>query len=451
MVQPMNPYGQRGPIEDPKDFYGRTDTLSQLFECIKTRRSIALIGERRSGKTSILFQIKHKEVQPKYLVHPDDFVFVYVTGEQVPGPHAFFQRLFELIAEQTPSFTFQWDDQVPISEACILLQQLRPLKLVVLIDEIDHIVAQRAFTPGTFHLLRSIASQIKSVCDVSFIVATKRDLADDLAPRIGEDDLATAAAYFLNIFNKCFIGSFSQEEFQSFLEETSRHTGVPLFAYKQQIADLAGRFPFFVQIACYHYFEVMVKNGQPPDHALVRHKFLDEARSHFTYIWIHLDSQERALVSALARGERSPQDKLWALARKGYAVEGNLFSSAFAEFVRREAGVSPTQPGVSFDDNGNVCVVDNNGNLRVIPRERLAPLERDLLVLLYENKGKACGYGKIRDEVWAKHDQGYLIVAPPIDSINQTVRRLREKIELDPGNPCFIINIPKEGYRLVDP
>jgi len=449
MVQPMNPYGQRGPIEDPKDFYGRADALSQLFECVKTRRSIALIGERRSGKTSVLFQIRHRDVQAHYLAHPDDFVFVYVTGEQVPGPHAFFQRLFELVAEQIPSFTFQWNDQVPISEACILLQQLRPLKLVILFDEIDHIVDQRIFTSGTFHLLRSIASQLRSVCDVSFIVATKRDLADELAPRIGEDDLSTATTYFLNIFNKCFLGSFSPAEFQFFLEETSRRSGMALSGYQQQITDLAGRFPFFVQIACYHYFEATV-GGQPLDHALVRHKFLDEARSHFHYIWLHLDAKERELVSALAGGERIPPDKLWSLTRKGYASNGKLFSLAFTEFIQQEVEVRPTKPRLSFDDNGNV-VVDDGNKQRVIPLECLAPLERDLLRLLYDNKGKVCSYDEIKRKVWVPHDKGYDNTAAPRESIHQTIRRLREKIEPDPHNQRFIISVHGEGYRLVDP
>ena len=204
MMQPIdNPYGHRGPIEDPSDFYNQTIVLSQLFECIRTRRCIALIGERRSGKTSILFQIRHRDVQSEYLVNSDDCLFAYINGEKVESPHAFFQQLFELITTQVPSFTTQWSDQLPISEVSFLLQQLRPRKLVILFDEFDHIVDQRVFPPGTFYQLRSLAQELKSVsCDVSFIVATKRDLADDLVHEIEADDLARAVTYFLNIFNR---------------------------------------------------------------------------------------------------------------------------------------------------------------------------------------------------------------------------------------------------------
>jgi hypothetical protein len=272
-----------------------------------------------------------------------------------------------------------------------------------------------------------------------------------LVPEIETDDLAKAATYFLNIFSKCFIGSFTPAEFQFFLDETSHRTGVPLSQYKQQIEDLAGHFPFFVQIACYYYFDALVKNIKSLDHALARHRFMDEARSHFRYIWSHLDDHERDTVVALVEGKQLHQDKLWSLTRKGYVIDGALFSSAFAEFVKQEIGISHAKTGVSFDSDGNVRVVDDKRNKRVIPLERLARLERDLLRLLYEKKGKVCTYQEITDKVWAKHDPGYKGSAPPIDSIQQAVRRLRVKIEPDSDNPRFILTVGGEGYRLVDP
>lgn len=436
-----NPYGHRGPIEDPGDFYGRTDVLSQLFECIRTRRCIALIGERRSGKTSILFQITRRDVQSKYLVNPDDCLFAYINGEKVESPPVFFQQLFKLIATQVPSFTIRWSDQLPISEVSILLQQLRPRRLVILFDEFDHVVAQKVFPPGTFYQLRAIAQELKSVsCDVSFIIATKRDLADDLVHEIGTDDLARAVTYYLNIFNKCFIGSFTKAEFQSFLDETSRRTGVPVSQYKQQIEDLAGRFPFFVQIACYHYFDELINNGQSPDHALIRHKFMDEARSHFGYIWSHLDDHERASVIALAAKERIPEDTLWPLTRKGYAIDGNLFSSAFAEFVLQiEKGGPVPEQGVYVDErSGDVWA---EGKLVDPP---LAELEYKLLAYLYNRCNQICTRDDIAIAVWGEQ----AIEGVTDAQIDQLVRRVRLGIEPDPANPRYIETLRGRGHRL---
>ena len=436
-----NPYGHRGPIEDPSDFYGRTDALSQLFECIRTRRCIALIGERRSGKTSLLFQITHRDVQSEYLVNPDDLVVVYINGENVENPHAFFQQLFELITMQVPSFTIQWSDQLPISEVSILLQRLRPRKLVVLFDEFDHIVAQKVFPPGTFYQLRSIAQELKSVsCDVSFILATKRDLADDLVHEIETDDLARAVTYCLNIFNKCFISSFSPAELQSFLNGTSQRTGVPMFQYKQHIEDLAGRFPFFVQIACYYYFDEVVNNGQSLDHALIRHKFMDEARSHFGYIWSHLDDREKKLVVALAGGERLHQDQLWSLSRKGYVIDGNLFSIAFAEFVSQmEKGKPVPKQGVFVDErSGDVWV---EGELLTQP---LTELEHELLAYLYKRCNQICTRDDIAIAVWGEQ----AIEGVTDAQIDQLVRRVRLGIEPDPANPRYIETVRGRGHRL---
>ena len=73
----------------------------------------------------------------------------------------------------------------------------------------------------------------------------------------------------------------------------------------------------------------------------------------------------------------------------------------------------------------------------------LTPTEFRLLVFLAQHPKQALTRAQILDAVW-----GY---APDVDSeraVNVHIRRLREKIELDPSRPALILTVPGIGYRL---
>jgi DNA-binding response OmpR family regulator len=74
----------------------------------------------------------------------------------------------------------------------------------------------------------------------------------------------------------------------------------------------------------------------------------------------------------------------------------------------------------------------------------LTPTEFRLLVYLARHPGQALSRAQILDAVW-----GY---APDVESeraVNVHIRRLREKVELDPSRPTLILTVPGIGYRLV--
>jgi DNA-binding response OmpR family regulator len=80
------------------------------------------------------------------------------------------------------------------------------------------------------------------------------------------------------------------------------------------------------------------------------------------------------------------------------------------------------------------------GDLEIL----LTPIEFRLLVYLARHPGQALTRGQIFAEVWG--------ASPDLDgerTINVHMRRLREKIELDPSRPELILTVPGIGYRLV--
>lgn len=73
--------------------------------------------------------------------------------------------------------------------------------------------------------------------------------------------------------------------------------------------------------------------------------------------------------------------------------------------------------------------------------QRLAPLEFRLLYLLMTNRGHVIPIDTIVERVWGYSGDGNR------ELVRGLVRRLRRKIEPDPGRPHYIENLPGVGYR----
>ena len=73
----------------------------------------------------------------------------------------------------------------------------------------------------------------------------------------------------------------------------------------------------------------------------------------------------------------------------------------------------------------------------------LTPIEFRLLVYLVVHAGQALSRTQIIEAVWG--------FTPDLESertVNVHIRRLREKVELDPSRPSLILTVPGIGYRM---
>ena len=73
----------------------------------------------------------------------------------------------------------------------------------------------------------------------------------------------------------------------------------------------------------------------------------------------------------------------------------------------------------------------------------LTPTELRLLVYLAQNPRMALSRAQILDAVW-----GYGADVESERVVNVHIRRLREKVEIDPSRPTLILTVPGIGYRL---
>ena len=74
----------------------------------------------------------------------------------------------------------------------------------------------------------------------------------------------------------------------------------------------------------------------------------------------------------------------------------------------------------------------------------LSPKEYSLLGYLYQNRGKVCSKDEIGRSVWVEYQTGIYDY-----QIENLVRRLRTKIEIDPNVPQLLITMRGLGYKLV--
>jgi hypothetical protein len=332
-----NPYLNRVAIKDPGHFYGRTREISKIFSRIGASRpqSISVVGDRRIGKSSLLYYINHPEVRARFLDPPASFAFAFIDLQQKRRLtlKEFFKELFALVALETS------DKSVTTLEPSFdsvraLLERFRSegRKLIVLFDEFEAVTTNRAFDLEFYSFLRSIANNY----DVAYVTTSARDLQDLCRTQLIAD------SPFFNIFTNVFLRAFPRTTAQELISRPSAESGLPLEGYSRRILDIAGHFPYFLQIACSTYFDYLSENDGSLNRDEVESAFLDEAKGQFRFIWDHLGDRERRCVRDImenGRVQKELEHIYEDLKRAGYFIEDDrgprIFSTLFASVISR--------------------------------------------------------------------------------------------------------------------
>ncbi len=118
--------------------------------------------------------------------------------------------------------------------------------------------------------------------------------------------------------------------------------------------------------------------------------------------------------------------------------------SRIRALLRRAYGELSTSSGNQLHAADLVIDLDKGAVWRDERRIDLTPIELRLLAYLARHPGQALSRGQILDAVWGTNAD--------IDNertVNVHIRRLREKVELNPSKPNLILTVPGVGYRLV--
>lgn len=250
------------------------------------------------------------------LTPPRGARLVYLDVQRVRHEADFYTRLLEEVGSRGSTFRD-------------LESTLRGKQVVVCLDEFEQVAGNEAFSESFFDGLRSLAQD-----GLALVTASQHSLFDLCR------DKKFAGSQFWNIFHHRPLGLFTDSEARHFIQAQFTRAGVGVSDNEiNQILQLAGRFPFFLQLACSHLFESRTGHAVQWERT-----FAQEAHDHLSALWEHLTLQEQSVLRwVLKLGAPLPDDHILEdLERRGLLVREDpgsddwwVFSEAFAQIVQR--------------------------------------------------------------------------------------------------------------------
>jgi len=365
----MNPFTFGNPIKDPARFYGREAEIRQITNRLlsSAHESTSIIGERRIGKTSLLYHLSDPKIAPGLGLTPDRFCLVYADFQGLTDitPTRFWQRVFkkmqrsvcdeslkpsiEKLSEQAKFDLFDLEDVFQES-------QEKGLTIVLMMDEFEYVTQNPNFKSDFFGGLRALAIHH----GVALLPATRRELVD-----LCHSEEIKGSPFF-NIFANVVLRPFSHAEARELI---GGYTANSEHALSQEetnlVINLAGGYPFFVQMAGHYLVEGKMQSlsGDALQEFVVNN-FDQQADAHYSYLWSHCSESEKiTLLMILTLGmqkpsrktipnlenlsrmrARAPQD-VAVLMKRGMIEERDdiysLFSFSLGRWIRQEVSAPP--------------------------------------------------------------------------------------------------------------
>jgi len=336
-------------IREAKNFFGRHWESRYIYDRLASMQSSSIVGERRIGKSSLLYCAKLPEIQARSGFSDTfaKYVFVYLDMQRhalSQQPEELLARILQLIAEEIPN-KLEFDigpkvDYIPFEEQIRTLGQLG-LKIVVLFDEFDTVEHNKKLDFEFFNFLRSIAGQY----NIAYVTASQRELS-----QLSRGDLVSSP--FFNIFEGVRLGLMPEDEALELIRQPASQAGESFEKDTDVVLEWAGRHPYYIQLACRHLWDVIKTEGRDPgDHYLqkAKHRFLKSTKPHFEYIWDHLNSSERESLGQLVHFGSIEQSYTQSLIKKCVLVESegdfDFACSTFRDFVaQKPLVIGPSPP-----------------------------------------------------------------------------------------------------------
>ncbi|HUM70912.1 MAG TPA: hypothetical protein PLK31_18935, partial [Chloroflexota bacterium] len=153
-----NPFFNRQRISDPAYFYGRAQSVENLYSAIATRQSRSLVGERKIGKSSLLTFISCPGTLRQHGFDPAQFVFIYMDLEGMAniGYDEFWPELLDQMALSLPTdqaelraqaetLSLQTDTRFMQVRRLLRRVERAGLRVVLMLDEFESLATNAAF------------------------------------------------------------------------------------------------------------------------------------------------------------------------------------------------------------------------------------------------------------------------------------------------------------------
>ncbi|NCC34746.1 MAG: hypothetical protein EOM24_22425 [Chloroflexia bacterium] len=423
-----NHFFYRGPIRDRRYLYGRQPLLERVLAFIASGQSVALIGPRRIGKTSLLLQLGDPALHAQSGRDVSRLRCVYLDGQSLvqASPEMIYGRLLAAIdggsalassgcradgIESMPFYQFE----LAIESEC-----KNGYTLIFLLDEFESLLANTQLDQNFYTSLRALSTTHRVV----YVLASSCPLLD-----LDYAHLEAWNVALLNDFAIIRLGLLSVEASRLLLQELAAQSGFGFDeALIERLLELAGCHPLLLQIAGYHAIELL-KTGdlsRPYDTPTLEHAFLSEAAAQWSALWhqLNLESKQMlALFALLAPTYPAAVRRLEACGLVTHGADGQptLLSAAFRRFVAEQEVPGLIQvPPVTIVPSLKTALV--RGEPLPLP-----PQQFQLLSYLVEHRQRIVSREELTEALWGRHD------AASLESLRTALRSLREALGEDQG------------------
>ncbi|UCF05137.1 MAG: PEGA domain-containing protein [bacterium] len=330
-----NPYIVGNPIEDRRMFFGREDDFEYIRKKVTgaTRGGlIVLCGTRRSGKTSILFQIKGGRLGESYIP-----ILIDMQSMTVENDHEFLESLAREVTESIgdPEIIFERDFTAratdnPYAAFQILTERigarLGDRKLVLMFDEYElfetHIDKNRFSTD----ILNALAGWMEHRAGV-FIIFTGSDKLEARNPRYWEHFLGKALHRRISFLSEADTMRLIRDPVR---DSVSYDEDVP-----EEIYSLTAGQPFYTQVLCQslvdHLNEKEKNRVTQEDVREVTREIIENPLPQMIFSWTSLSALEKVSISIIAELSKEDirevaPDEIVAFSAEekiGYQLDGN--------------------------------------------------------------------------------------------------------------------------------
>jgi hypothetical protein len=345
-----NPYTSRNMVKTISDFFGRCCEIEKILTNLQEGfQSTSIVGERRIGKSSLLWHITQPEVYKKYLEDSErPYLFAYFDFQRVATltQGTFFKLLNECITEQIPPDYAPSMEGVENSQDYFrkLVQKAKnDYFIVICLDEFETVVNNEKFDKAFLLSLRSYGN----AKDVAYITSSRQTLADICK---NTDHLQGSEFWNIFVMPPLYLGLLEPEEAMQLITAPAKNSNIvfeqPEIDY---VIELAGCHPLFLEIACFHLFEVkkrklLTQNKEeikPLEYKSILDNFLMAATPHFASVWNSLSPPERNVLanSATIDPEGEMKNILTDLTKRGLLCSGlspRPFSKTFEAYIKEK-------------------------------------------------------------------------------------------------------------------
>jgi class 3 adenylate cyclase len=426
-----NPYYHRGPIKEARYFFNRARETARSLQMVRKGQSVSVIGPRRIGKTSLMFHLSDSTVRGENGFAPEQSLFVYIDGGMLGRlPRS---DILRMMLQETVDQTGKEIDTRQIEDHHSFEQGIRALlksgqQLVYLVDEFEGLAKNPNLDADFFSFLRGLTVRY----NIAYVTASQVPLL-----ALIEKDGQLSSPFF-NIFVPIHLGLFSEDNARQMICKPSRTAGIEFPGDTEDfILDLAGPHPFFLQIACFHAFELAHEDPSFSEQACrqLEERVKGELKSHFDYFTHRLSEEERRVLACLlytGQGITSTailkdlELKCLVRQRNGRYIP---VSRAFAHFVRQEIGTTWAATVAEGERRmATVLFADVVGftpmSEQHIPEEILSimkPALRMFVDVVDRHKGKVANFGG--DSILA-------LFGIPTEQPDDAIRAVRAALEI---------------------